>query len=272
MYVSCSLLCCRKAEYPTVAEALAKVRLLGFGAIDLDAFETWQHVRPSELAAGGEAAVAELAGTLAATGLKVGSFNCGMSVPVTAEGDEAFGQYRREFLALLDLARRVGCGNLTVQPGGPQEGRDGEEVMQLVAGRLAELCGAAGREGVSVGIEAHHGSLLEAPEAALRMVSELCPAAGLTYDPSHFAMQEIALPETAALLDRAVHVHVRNAGPGRMQETMAAGTVDFHWLIGALRARGYDGPVAIEYFSGFDADFASTRALRDRLRELGVEG
>ena len=81
-----------------------------------------------------------------------------------------------------------------------------------------------------------------------------------------------ALPETAALLDRAVHVHVRNAGPGRMQETMAAGTVDFGWLIGAMKARGYDGPVAIEYFNGFDGDFASTRALRDRLRELGVEG
>jgi len=270
MYVSCSSLGCAKAAYPTVGDALGRIRELGFRTVDLAAFEGWQHVNPSELAAGGEAAIDELAGTIADSHLAVGSINCGMSVAITADDGEAFAQYRREFQALLALAGRIGCGNLTIQPGEPVEARDAAGVLSLVADRAGELGEMAKARGVSVGIEAHQGSILEDPAVAARMVAELCPAVGITYDPSHFAMQSIPLGETEALLARTVHVHVRNAAPGAMQATYADGAVDFDALIAALARHGYDGPVAIEYFNAFDADFASTLALRDRLVALGV--
>jgi len=270
MYVSCSLLACAKARYPTVAESLARLADLGFRAVDLDAFENWQHVNPSELAAGGEAAIDALAETIRASGLAVGGFNCGMSRQLTDPDPEAFARYRREFEALLGLAERVGCPSLTVQPGRAEEGREAGELLKLVARRLGELCDAAGPRGVSVGVEAHQGSLLEDPKVARRVFAELCPAAGLTYDPSHFAMQDIPLPETESLLRHAVHVHVRNAAPGKMQETMAHGVVDFDWLVAALKRCGYDGAVAIEYFSDFDPAFESVLALRDKLLACGV--
>lgn len=273
MYVSCSCLVCAKKDYPTVEDALAKVRELGFGSFDLDAFENWQHVNPSELAAGGSAAVERLAAAIAASGLRAGSFNCGMSRPISEADAGAFEQYKREFAALLDLAKRVGCANLTIQPGSAGESDDdADALLKLVAERAAELCAMARPRGISVGLEAHQGSLLEKPAAALRMAAELCPAVGITYDPSHLVMQGIALPEAEALLDHAVHVHVRNASRGNMQATMADGTVDFAWLVAALKRRGYQGPLAIEYFNAFDADFTNTLALRDLLVELGVEG
>ena len=50
MYVSCSALCCTQARYPAIEDALAKIKGLGFGAFDLDVFENWQHINPSELA------------------------------------------------------------------------------------------------------------------------------------------------------------------------------------------------------------------------------
>ena len=124
--------------------------------------------------------------------------------------------------------------------------------------------------GVSLSVEGHQGSLLEKPADGLRLMEALWPAVGFTYDPSHFVMQEIPLQETEQLLDYTVHVHVRNASPGNMQATMDEGSVDFAWLVSALRERGYQGGVAIVHFSGFDADFRSTLALRDLLVQLGV--
>jgi len=41
--------------------------------------------------------------------------------------------------------------------------------------------------------------------------------------------------------------------------------------VSALKIRGYRGAVSIEYFSGFDMDLHSTRALRDLLLGLGIE-
>jgi sugar phosphate isomerase/epimerase len=125
---------------------------------------------------------------------------------------------------------------------------------------------------LTVGVEGHQGSLLEEPGNALRLMAELWPAVGFTYDPSHWTMQDIPLAETAPLLHYTVHVHVRNAASGRMQASIAEGGVDFAWLIEALRRNHYDGAVAIEYFNGFDSCFSETQALAEHLRCLGVMG
>lgn len=50
MYVSCSCLCCTKARFPGLEATFAKIKELGFAAFDLDVFENWQHVTPSQLA------------------------------------------------------------------------------------------------------------------------------------------------------------------------------------------------------------------------------
>lgn len=268
MYLSCSCLVCDQREYPGLPETLAKIRELGFRAFDLDAFENWQHVNPSDLAEADDAWMDGFAATLAGAQMRASSFNCGLSGSLT-DGD-SFARCLGEFLALLDLAEEVGCENLTVQPGTAGEGQTLEAALETAAENLSELSEMARLRGISVGVEAHQGSILEAPEVALRFVRELCPSVGLTYDPSHFAMQDIALPDTEPLLDHTVHVHVRNASPGKMQDTMDRGVVDFAWLVSALKARGYAGALAIEYFNGFDEDFRSTLALRDLLVDLGV--
>ena len=55
-----------------------------------------------------------------------------------------------------------------------------------------------------------------------------------------------------------------------MQETMDAGMVDFEGLVNALAKHDYQGAVSIEYFSGFDPEFKSALALREKLLRLGV--
>ncbi|MGC9346799.1 MAG: sugar phosphate isomerase/epimerase family protein, partial [Anaerolineae bacterium] len=176
-----------------------------------------------------------------------------------------------EVVALLELAKELECPNLTLQPGGPIAGEDNGAVFDRTQAHLAELGPLAKARGVTLSVEGHQGSLLEKPGAALRMMESLWPDVGFTYDPSHWAMQRIPLIETEQLLSYTHHVHVRNAKPGAMQALMAEGTVDFEWLVEALREHAYTGAVAIEYFNGFDANFEETQALRDRLLALGVD-
>ena len=76
-----------------------------------------------------------------------------------------------------------------------------------------------------------------------------------------------SLAETEELLDHTIHVHVRNAAPGKMQTSMEDGAVDFAWLIEALNSRSYAGAVAIEYL---DAAEAEAVKLRDELVRLGL--
>jgi sugar phosphate isomerase/epimerase len=287
MYLSCSSLVCPLETYPKITDVLRELKALGFQAFDLAAFEGWQNVDPSRLAGGGDAWSRAFVDAVAAAGMHVSSFNCGFSKPLNDPDPAAFAQCRREYLALLDLAEAVRCANLTVQPGNPIAGQAHSRTLYYAQGfgsgqawdrsfdallaHLSELAALAQGRGVTLGVEAHYGSLLEKPEDAQRMAQALWPEVGLTYDPSHLVMQGIPLPEAEALLAYTVHVHVRNASLHKMQETMADGIVDWAWLVGALRAHGYRGALAIEYFGGFDAGFENTRVLRDRLLALGVQ-
>lgn len=270
MYLACSTLVCRKDDYPEIGEVLRTIRELGFSRVDLAAFENWQNVNPSELAMGLEDWEDELVRTVKAEGLAVCSLNCGMSVQIPEADDRAWSQYRREFEALLALAQRLDCPNLTVQPGKSDPAEPDDVRLARVVDRLGELGDRAGGCGVSLGVEAHQGSLMEDPAVALAAMEQLAGRAGLTYDPSHFVMQDIPLGQTQPLLAHAVHVHVRDAAPGEMQAAFGGGLVDVGWLVPALGSIGYQGAVSIEYFNGFDGTFTSVRALRDRLTSLGV--
>ncbi|HJN17803.1 MAG TPA: sugar phosphate isomerase/epimerase, partial [Armatimonadota bacterium] len=133
---------------------------------------------------------------------------------------------------------------------------------------LAEMKG--GRK-ITIGLEGHANTLIEKPGPAIELMRGLWPAVGYVYDPSHPELQDVPLADTEPLLEYTCHVHVRNASTGKMQDTMETGTVDFAWVIDALKRAGYDGAVAIEYFSNFDPEFKSVMALRDRLVELGLD-
>ena len=82
----------------------------------------------------------------------------------------------------------------------------------------------------------------------------MLPELRLAYDPGDFAMQEIDLGETEPFLDRAAHVHLRDAAPGKMQELFGEGTVDFDRILDALAERRYGGRFSIEYLPGLPGD------------------
>ncbi|TFG71509.1 MAG: sugar phosphate isomerase/epimerase [Anaerolineales bacterium] len=270
MILSCSTLCCTLDAYPHIEETLAKIKALGFHTIDLAAFENWQNINPSVLAQPGETWSSEFLRGIEATGLKVSSFNCGLSIPLNNPQRQDYPQIEREFRALVKMADAVGCPNITVQPGNPVEGTALETLLAITAENVRALAPISQERGITLSLEGHQGSILEDPDVAYHFMESLWPEVGFTYDPSHWTMQDIPLPVTEPLLDVIYHVHARNATTDKMQETMAQGKVDFAWLVRALEKHGYSGAVSLEYFSGFDRDFSETLALRDVLVSLGV--
>lgn len=184
MVIGCSTLGLTMAESPGIRETLAQIGRLGFEACDVAVFENWQNVNPSSLVTGNEAWIDALLEGLSATGLRVSSLNCGLSRQLDDPDPAAFAQHRREMDALLDLAVRVDCPNITVQPGRPIDGYEIKALAALTQQRLALLGPVAQARGVTFSVEGHQGSLLEDPARAVTMMEALWPAVGFTMIPA----------------------------------------------------------------------------------------
>ena len=70
------------------------------------------------------------------------------------------------------------------------------------------------------------------------------------------------------MIDRAIHVHVRDAAPGKGQERFSQGTIDFDWVFSALKDRGYKGHFSIEYLEDKNMDvLEDTKRARDAIEQ-----
>jgi sugar phosphate isomerase/epimerase len=111
---------------------------------------------------------------------------------------------------------------------------------------LREQKAAGDAAGVTFALELHINSPFETMEQAQRFI-EAMPEMPLVYDPTHFVMQGVNIRDTGWLMDRAAHVHLRDAARDKMQVPFGTGEVDFDWVFGALKERGYNGHFSIEY-------------------------
>jgi sugar phosphate isomerase/epimerase len=264
MYLSCST--CVEADRP-LPEALERIAELGFHFADLIVIERMEHIEPSQLAEKPEDMIRDIGRAVSRAGLEISSLNCGLSARFSDQPD-ARAQIEREWLAILGLAEEVGCSLLTIQLGGYDDRVGRVEAFDRGLAGLRWLRELTGEREARLSFEPHSGSPAEKPADALYLANRLWPDVGITYDPSHFEMQpDVVLNNTGPLLNYTLHVHVRNAALERMQAPMDEGTVDFAWLVSALKKQDYTGALAIEYLDGAEPDAVK---LRDRLIELGV--
>ena len=272
MYLSCSALTCDKKRLPTVEETIEAVAGLGFHAIDLDVMQGWQHIDPSALVEDGPAIAESTKRALDANGLFPSSLNANPGVPWDDDSQEAAHTRAQRLDAVFDFAAVVGSPVVTIQPPNHQETNTSEEERR---GRLIDVMTTYGSKARSMGlcltVEGHADTILERPDACLALFRDLGLPVGLTYDPSHFALQGIPLVDTEPLISLATHVHVRHSSLENMQDLRSQSTIDMGWVVQALRRNAYDGAVAIEYFGDFDPDFTEVMALRDMLLDLGVQ-
>jgi sugar phosphate isomerase/epimerase len=153
---------------------------------------------------------------------------------------------RRLFPGLARFAAQAGFRSVMLLPGPIHSDLGRQRSLDLAVEGLTPLAEIAARNGVRLHLEADCDSCAHAPEGA----EELCdrvPGIALTLDYSHFIFQGHAQREVERLHRLAGHLHVRQAAPGRIVESVAHGTIDYDRMLRGLKAAGYKGFFTVEY-------------------------
>jgi sugar phosphate isomerase/epimerase len=183
---------------------------------------------------------------------------------------------------LADLAKvLVLCGaaeapTLTLSPGIVNPGQTLEQAIEASAGFLRRAVELAADFGITVMIEPGVLSIVESPRATEALLARV-PGLGLVLDYSHFICLGFTQEEVDVLLPSATHVHLRQAGPGRLQERLESwsGTINFRLLFSQLRAGGYEGWLATEIGEALEERVdvvTETVRLRDLARTYMAPG
>jgi sugar phosphate isomerase/epimerase len=219
---------------------------LGFSWLDVGMFAGWAHFDPEAVGARPGEMAREICGVLDRTRLKVSDLMVALPRP-TNDPDPAVREHQRGVVAgVLAVAKLVQSPNVTILPGGPQEGWNLERSTLVSADELRRLTDLAAARGVQLSIESHWDSIVEAPEPNLRLL-EMVPGLRITLDYSHFVAMGHDQRAIDVLLPYASHVHARQAAPGRLQVGKDEGTIEFSRVVAGLQQAGFAGTVALEY-------------------------
>ncbi len=249
MYIACSTSIFREP----LESSLPRIKAMGFDKVDMLAGHGKDHVCIESLEQNFDAETERIRGLLDQHGLTPVALNLALGHLYRREADEI-----AKRLARVDLAGRLMAAlNIRVAsfyPGYKVEDRPWQDVVQDMAASIDEMLEVGARHGATLTVELHYNTPVQTVEQGIRLL-ELAPALQVAYDPSHFAMQRITLADTALFFERTAHVHLRDAAPDAMQAHHGSGSVDFAWLLNALKARGYDQGLSIEYLPSKDDDF-----------------
>lgn len=261
--------CCSTSAFKTSLEdALASVAEMGFSTVDLICIPGWGHVMPADLAADFEAEATRVESLLAEHNLRPVAMNMAVAATYKREDEAQNAQRLKEVEGVARLMARLGVGIASFYPGYRCEDRPWEDVLADSAETIREMLDIGARHGVTFAVETHFATIYETLEQGVRLL-EAVPELMVAFDPSHYAMQSIDLRDCAELLDRAAHMHVRDAAPEKMCVPVGEGTVDFEWLVDAMGHRGYEGHWSIEYLPGKTGDpKADIIKLRDILEPM----
>ena len=246
-------LACADFAFPLLPHdhVLDLISMLEFDGVDIGLFEGRSHLWPSKefksLAKSGKA----LGRKLTDRGLLCADVFLQMNpsfIPFAVNHPEAARRRRARdwFLKTLDYTVACGAKHVTTLPGVNFENEKRADSWQRTCDELAWRVERAKEHRIIFAIEAHVGSIVPNPKAALRLVSDV-PGLTLTLDYTHFT--RAGLPDSAAepLIGHASHFHARGARKGRLQTTLKQNTIDYGRVLRTMKRVGYSGHVGVEY-------------------------
>ncbi|MEK7766835.1 MAG: sugar phosphate isomerase/epimerase, partial [bacterium] len=261
MITACATVSFRK-DWPT---ALREAARLGFAHVDLCAIPVFDQLHPERMARDPDGQAAEIGEALRQAGVRASSFNANVGSVIDRTA-EAAAKREREWRGLARVMKLLGARTASFYTGYLAQGSPWRDALAAVAATAAEMVEAARRLEVEFVIEPHFDTPVSGPEQVRALLAAI-PDLRFTYDPSHFAMQDLPFDETAFILERASLVHLRDAASGRMHVRCGEGTVDIPRLMSVLRARAFPGPVVVECLPdspwNLDDDILAVRRLVD---------
>ena len=246
-------LACADFAFPLLSHdhTLDLVTMLGFDGIDIGLFEGRSHLWPSREFKDTPKSARILRGKLADRGLEAADVFLQMHsdfVPYAINHRESRRRKKARdwFQKSLEYAGTLGCSHVTTLPGVTFD----EESRSLSLGRacdeLAWRQELSQANGITFAIEAHVGSLISSPKAALAML-ERVPGLTLTLDYTHFTKLGMPDSEVEPMLPYATHFHARGARKGRLQTSFGGNAIDYKRIARCLRENDYRGFIGIEY-------------------------
>lgn len=247
--------------------ALERIAGLGFRNVDILTIDGWVHVNTRDLTDDFDSTIAHVDKLLQQHNLTPIATNSGVSAQMHHRSAEINEQRLRETGGLLRFAKHYGLTVAAIQPRNADNERPWTDVLADCIATLRDQKVAGDAAGVTFALELHVNSPFESMEQARRFC-EAMPEMPLVYDPTHFVMQGVDIRETGWLMDRAAHVHLRDAAQGKIQVPFGTGEVDFDWVFGALKERGYSGHFSIEYLETNEFDvLQEAPKLRDAIAQ-----
>jgi len=153
---------------------------------------------------------------------------------------------REWFLYTLDFAAASGARHVTTLPGVYFKDESAAVSWQRCRDELTWRVEQAKRHQLTFSVEAHVGSIVPTPRAALRLVSSV-PGLTLTLDYTHFTRSGVPDREVEPLVEYATHFHARGACRGRLQASFKDNTINYARVLHALRKAKYEGYLGVEY-------------------------
>lgn len=175
----------------------------------------------------------------------------------------------------IEVARELGCGNVSVTSGPVQPESTPEEGVEFLRGALREIAAHAEEEGVRVGIEYEPGLLIESGSELSCLINEIgSPMIGANLDMGHSHVLGEDPEATLDLLDgRVFHVHLEDIKGGRHRHLIpGTGEMDFAFLLDLFEKRSYGGFLTVELYTYPHKPEEAARRSLEFLRGLKYHG
>lgn len=261
-----------------LVDAVARIARLGFKGVEIMADRP--HLYPPDV---GEDGFQRLQEALAAGGLKVTNLN---SFTLFAVGDTYLPSWiepdpsRRDMRIrhteeCLRLARRLGCTNISVPPGGPLSGVTRGEAARLFyegIGRVAPLAEALN---VRLLVEPEPGLMIETTRQFQEFMRGVrSPAVGVNFDIGHFfCAGEDPAQAFETLFEWVGHVHLEDIAATRVHRHLipGRGAIRFADVLMRMRRLGYAGDISLELYPYVDTPEEAGRESLAYLKPLFAE-
>ncbi|MFZ0240048.1 MAG: sugar phosphate isomerase/epimerase family protein [Desulfobacterales bacterium] len=237
-------------------EAVEKIADLGFGGVEI--MGDRPHLYPPDF---DEKKLARLKELLERHHLAITNIN---SFTLFAVGDtylpswiEADPQRReirvRHTLDSLKVAHFLGCGNISVPPGGPlTDGTSRQAAAALFHEGLERVIPLAEELGINILIEPEPDLLMENTAEFKSFIKDVASkAVGLNFDIGHFyCAGEDPAAAFIDLFEWIGHVHIEDIAPSRRHHHLIAGhgAIGFSDVFDTMKRLGYDGDISLELY------------------------
>jgi len=246
-------LACADFTFPLLSHdnALQLIGMLGVTGVDVGLFEGRSHLWPSRELADLPRSAGRLKGRLDDLGLVVADIFLQMDPDFEAYAVNHPDAIRRAhardwFQHTIEYASRSGAAHVTTLPGVSFPDEPPATSFTRATEELAWRVEKAAAHGITLGVEAHVGSIVPDPVGAARLVAGV-PGLTLTLDYTHFTRLGVPDERVEPLIPLASHFHIRGAREGRLQTRFADNTIDYARVLRAMRQSGYRGWLGIEY-------------------------